>query len=645
MGTYHVAASGFDFNPGTIEAPFRSISKAAASAVHGDTVIVHEGVYREWVRPAHSGKRLSRITYKAAEGEKVVIKGSERVTGWIDLGNGVWRAELEPAFFPYGNPFDTELAGDWLIYPAEYALHTGDVYLNGKSMYESPDLNGVENPEVRTSGFNPPWSERVELIPDSAFTVYTWHAQVNEGRTTLWANFHSYDPNKELVEVNVRPAVFYPERTGVDYITVDGFELCQAATQWAPPTADQPGLVGPHWAKGWIIENCDIHDSKCSAVSLGKEITTGHNECTRYHRKPGYHYQMEVVFRALEAGWSKEKIGGHIVRNNRIHDNGQNGIVGHLGCIFSEIYGNEIWNIAVKHENFGYEIAGIKLHAAIDTQIHDNYIHDTTLGIWLDWEAQGTRVSRNVFLDNDRDLFVEVSHGPYIVDNNVFGSEYNFDNISQGGAYINNLICGTMRREPVLDRSTPYHAAHTTKVAGVSFVYSGDDRIMRNIFIGGAPLYTKSSTSGTVGYNGSPSSLGEYKSCVTALGNGDHEMFNKVLQPVYISRNVYYNGAGSYEKEDRPVISPSDPAVRFTKEGGKLYVELDADDALVSMPSEVIRSWDFEPPRLTECPFENPDGTEIVFDTDINGFKRNGDSPAGPFALLVKGHNKIQVWG
>ena len=34
---------------------------------------------------------------------------------------------------------------------------------------------------------------------------------------------------------------------------------------WTPPTADQPGLIGPNWAKGWIIEDNVIHDAKCSA--------------------------------------------------------------------------------------------------------------------------------------------------------------------------------------------------------------------------------------------------------------------------------------------------------------------------------------------------------------------------------------------
>ena len=642
---YHVAANGCDFAEGTEAAPFKTISRAALAAEAGDTVIVHSGEYREWVRPANSGKKLMPITYKAAEGEKVAIKGSERVTGWKNCGGTVWKAVLPNSLFPFGNPFATPLAGDWLIYPEDKTLHTADVYLNGKSLYEAFSLAEVERPARREEGYRLPWINRDAKIKDAGFTVYVWHAEAGESETTVWANFHGADPNKECVEVNARPSVFYPERTGINYITVQGFELCQAATQWAPPTAEQPGLIGPHWAKGWVIEDCDIHDSKCAAVSLGKEISTGHNECSRYHRKPGYHYQMEVVFRALESGWSKEKIGGHIVRGNKIHDSGQNGIVGHLGCAFSEIYGNEIWNIAVKRENFGYEIAGIKLHAAIDVQIRGNYMHDCTLGTWLDWEAQGARISGNVYAGNERDLFVEVSHGPYIVDNNVFGSEHNFDNIAQGGAFVNNLYCGAMCRMPVPDRATPYHFPHTTKVAGVSFVYSGDDRFCQNIFVGGAPLYMDNASCGTADYNGSPSSLEEYKGRVTSLGNGDHEMFVKVAQPVYIASNAYLNGAKAYESETGALLSAADPAVKFEKEGGALFIELAACKELLSMNTEVCSSRQFEPPRVAECEFENPDGSGIAFDTDILGEKRTAGSPPGPFARLSEGKNRFKLWG
>ena len=79
--------------------------------------------------------------------------------------------------------------------------------------------------------------------------------EVDDSQTVIYANFGGADPNKELAEINVRPAVFYPKLSGVNFITVKGFHLSQAATQWAPPTAYQEGLIGPHWSKGWIIED------------------------------------------------------------------------------------------------------------------------------------------------------------------------------------------------------------------------------------------------------------------------------------------------------------------------------------------------------------------------------------------------------
>ena len=271
-----------------------------------------------------------------------------------------------------------------------------------------PSLAEVVGPAAAHRGRSTTGPGRPTAIRDPEQTRHVWYAEVGADETTIWANFQGADPNGELVEINVRRSVFYPTEHHLDYITVRGFELAQAASPWAPPTADQPGLIGPNWAKGWIIEDNVIHDAKCSAVSLGKEASTGHNYATVRRDKPGYQYQLESVFAARQIGWDREHVGSHIVRRNTIYDCGQNGIVGHLGCVFSTIEDNHIYNIALKREFYGYEIAGIKLHAAIDVVIRHNRIHDCSLGTWLDWQTQGTRVSRNLFYGNNRDLFVEV---------------------------------------------------------------------------------------------------------------------------------------------------------------------------------------------------------------------------------------------
>jgi hypothetical protein len=38
----------------------------------------------------------------------------------------------------------------------------------------------------------------------------------------------------------------------INYITIKGFYISQAAIQWAAPTAEQVGMVAFHWNKGWI---------------------------------------------------------------------------------------------------------------------------------------------------------------------------------------------------------------------------------------------------------------------------------------------------------------------------------------------------------------------------------------------------------
>ncbi len=646
MREYHVALTGSDQADGSCQTPFRTIGRAASLALPGDHVIVHEGEYREWVKPARGGLGdAERITYEAAPGEKVVIKGSERIRNWIRTEGNVWRVSLPDSFFGEYNPYREALGGDWFMAPEHIALHPGDVYLNGKSFYEAASLDEIKNPVIRREGVYLPWLGKGEPLLYPEDSVYQWYTCHEKDHTVIYANFHGADPNRELVEINVRKCCFYPEKTGINYITVKGFEMAQAACPWTPPTADQPGLLGVNWSKGWIIENNIIHDAKCSGISLGKEASTGHNLCTLTHRKPGYQYQLESVFLAGQMGWSKENIGSHIVRDNTIYDCGQNGIVGHMGCAFSHIHHNHIYNIAMKREFCGFEIAGIKLHAAIDVQLRCNCIHDCRLGTWLDWQAQGTRVSQCLYYANDRDLMVEATHGPYIVDNNIFGSSFSFDNVAQGGAYLHNLCCGIMRRTGAPERSTPYHFPHTAAIAGCAVVYSGDDRLYQNIFLGGEPKIVRNSCYGTEGYNTHPASLEEYIEKVVSLGNGDLDQFMQVKQPVFINGNVYFNGASGYEREQLSFSSSADPGVRITaEENGALWLEVNIPEELLSMETSLYASSDLETPRITEAPYENPDGSPIVWDHDYLGQKR-GDRPLpGPLQGLKAGCNRIRIW-
>ena len=635
---YYVSKNGSDQNSGTKEYPFLTIQKAANVAAPSDTVTVQEGVYREWVKPRQKGlDSKRRITYQAAEGEKVVIKGSEPISNWVRTSGNVWKAIVPNHLFENDNPFAKEIFGDWLV-TRNVTKHLGDVYLNGMSFYEATTLAELENPQVRTEIVDH-WTEKVTSIQNPNQTKYLWFAEVDGDNTIIYANFQEADPTKELVEINVRQSCFYPEEIGIDYITVKGFEMAHGASGWAPPTGDQPGLVGPKWSKGWIIENNIIHDAKCSAITVGKEASTGDNYCSRRKDKSGYQYQLEAVFSAKRFGWSKKTIGSHIIRNNEIYDCGQNAIVGHLGGVFSEIHHNHIYNIAIKREYYGHEIAGIKMHAAIDCHIHHNRIHDCSLGLWSDWETQGTRISKNIFYNNNRDLFVEVSHGPYVVDNNIFTADYALDNMSQGGAYVNNIFCGGIKQNNVMDRSTQYHLPHSTEVAGFAFVYGGDDRYFNNIFIKEKGV----EDAGTAQYNGHPTSLEEYIEIADSV-IGDEEHYRNVKQPVYINSNVYLQGASSFDREENALKTTENANFKLYTKDNKGYMNITLPEAFDTFLGEVHSTITLPRVRIVDAQFDLTTGDDLVLDTDLLNQKREHSSTAGPLMQLKSGLNELRLW-
>lgn len=656
---YHVAKSGNDNNPGTEKEPFLTISKAAQILVPGDTVLVHAGTYREWVSPANSGEENARITYTSAGDGEVIITGAEPLSGWQNDGDNVWRVDVPDTFFPMRNPFTILVYGDWLFDELK-GTHLGDIYLDGKSLYERQSIDEVRNPA--------PWEPA--RYPEESLLV--WYCENKSGITTIWANFGGKDPNNEKVEINVRPYCFWPEKTGRDHITVSGFTMTQCSPQWAPPTALQEGIIGPHWSKGWIIENNKISESKCCGISLGKEISTGDNEWSNQKYKFGTQREQEVIFRALHTNWSKDEIGSHIVRNNEIFECEQCGIVGHLGCAFSEITGNRIHHIHHKQLYHGAEVSGIKFHASLDVQIHDNIIYSCYRAVWFDWQAQGTHLYRNVFFDNlSEDLFVEVCHGPYTVENNLFLSKMNFRNVAQGGAFVHNLFAGHFVLNPDRGRQTPYHFPHETAVAGYANIMGGDDRFYNNIFLRDDDT------------NNEPVPMGFFEHLpLRPRTKEDEEAEKKAIMEGLPSKNdavLYPIGTVCYEKypdpNDKFWEKPFSPAIfeahfpcaiegnvmlnnalatswennvctdadcridySYDSKKGTVHISIENASELAKASCHIVTTETLGKTYHAEMNFEQPDASQFVFDTDFFGNKRDAVSPMpGPFELTGKG--------
>ncbi|PRY82860.1 right-handed parallel beta-helix repeat-containing protein [Alkalibacterium olivapovliticus] len=659
---YFVSIKGNDQAKGTADQPFQTISQAAALALPGDTVTVHTGVYREWVNPANGGTQDQRILYKSAEDGEVVISGAERIADWTAEEGDVWKAEVPNTLFTERNPFETELSGDWL-FDGELTAHLGEVYIDGKSLYECESIDNVHKPEI--------WPEA--KYPDDS--LLKWYGEVGPDTTKIWANFGGKDPRRENVEINVRPHGFWPEKPGLDYITVSGFTLRQASPQWAAPTEFQEGLIGPHWSKGWIIENNIISESKNVGISLGTEIGTGHID---KQSKGGTQREQEVILKALRSGWHKETVGSHIVRGNVIHDCEQAGIVGHMGAVFSEISQNRIYNIHHKRLRHGAEVGGIKLHAALDTHITGNKIYSSYRGLWLDGQAQGTRINRNVFFDNiSEDLFVEVCHGPYLVDHNLFLSPINFRDMAQGGAFVHNLFAGQFVVQSEVTRTTPYHFPHETAMAGYSNITGGDDRYYNNIFLGDAetnkepvpitffehlPLKPREETGeggkavmdgvpedsicylhpvGLGGYNEHPNvsdkKWWEYTKEELANLEGAAKPFligNAVL-PVGLDGNLYLNSAvpSSHEPEAK-VFKHKGIIVETNTKQGTVQVQINEPSIIAGASAALITTDTLGKTYHADMKHEQPDSTPYCFNSDFFGQNRpEVVAIPGPFVL------------
>jgi alpha-N-arabinofuranosidase len=585
--TFFVAFNGSDANAGTDAAPFRTIQHAANLAQPGDVVTVHEGVYRERIDPPRGGTSdTNRIVYQAAPGETPVITGSEPVKNWVKVQDNVWKATIPNSFFGKFNPYSDLIHGDWFN-PLGREHHTGAVYLHGHWLAEAATLDEVMKPMGE---------------------VGLWFGQVDSKNTTLWAQFNSLDPNEAPVEINVRQTVFYPQKTGINYITVRGFTLEDAATNWAPPTAEQIGVVGPHWSKGWIIERNIVRNSVCSGISLGKYGDQWDNSSA--DTAEGY---LKTIDRALANGWTWENIGHHIVRNNTINDCGQAGIVGSMGAAFSEITHNTIHDIHVRRTFTGAEMAGIKLHGAIDVQISRNRIYRTCRGLWLDWMAQGTRVSKNLFYQNDEDVFVEVDHGPFLLDNNLLLSALSLVDNSQGGAYAHNLFAGVVKALPADSRKTPFLKAHSTAVAGYHDNPRGDNRFYNNLFV----------------------------------KRGDMSIYDNAPLPMTMRGNAYLAGAKASAFDKRAIVKPEfDPGVQVSSKPGGLYLDFRFDPAwMVGEPRELVTSAVLGKAVIPDLAYEQPDGTPIRIAMDYLEKSRSESNPTpGPFEKPGTGKLSVKIW-
>jgi len=425
-----------DEGEGDEQKPFRTINAAAALALAGDTVLIKGGIYRERVDPAHGGEHGRPITYCAAIGDQVFIRGSEEFRPqWQEVPGmeGVLKAAVPNDLFgpqAYAGHVDTAVYGDcnFLKRNFDRALVVRPLPTVGVQLGPEESSGGmttvVTGASTARSGVLPTtlgqifWNSKplteVETYEDLKDLSGTW--LVDEQAENIFVHFpHSPQAmDQHLVEISVRHTVFSPLKRGLGHIILRGLIIehgCNHFPTWGGAVGwAQQGLISTRSGHHWLIEGCTVRYAKSVGIDCGSE---GGDETTEQpgDLNPGEGHNEE---RFRNTGW-------HVIRDNLICDNGLCGICG-LGHRGTQILGNLIErNNRTGYTSPWWEMAGIKFHFFYDGLIEGNLIRDNDChGIWLDNQWRGSRITRNVIINNLwSGINLEWGTGPMLVDTNV----------------------------------------------------------------------------------------------------------------------------------------------------------------------------------------------------------------------------------
>jgi hypothetical protein len=400
-----------DSNPGTKQLPLLTINKAAQVLEPGQRVVIMEGVYREHVAPVRGGAGADKmISYEAAPGAEVIVKGSRVVKGgWeastnykLDLADlarssvKIYQRHLDDIEFHGYNPFGMVNMMQDRIYlnptPAELRRHLfrrGMVFVDGRQL------------------------EQVELYSELGHAEGAFWCE-HDGLTIHVRLPGDADPAGHEVELVIQEQVFAPKQQGLSYIRVKGITFEHAANQFPVP---QIGMVSTSRGNHWIIEDCVMRHVNSVALDIGAQ------------------------------DWDMNPpsvTGDTIVRRNHIDDVGVCGLAG-MGVQNTLIESNLIEHVGWQDVELTWEAGGIKLHTARNCLLRNNVIRHLrhAMGIWLDYMNNNTRVTGNVIGDTLETLrggiYIEASHFPNMFDHNIIwkatpgkgGSTANFP--SHGG--------------------------------------------------------------------------------------------------------------------------------------------------------------------------------------------------------------------
>lgn len=431
--TYYISNKGSDTNAGTLNSPFRTISKGAELAQAGDTVYVFEGVYRERVSPPRGGVSGKPIVYLAEKNRNVVIKGSDIwQPAWKKSATNVYYAVPDDALFtddcykdnknpfkvassstPYGREGRAEVVN--FGYPGDTTIvyTLGQVFVDGRMYIQKPFLSEMNA------------------------TANTWF--YDRATDNLYIHFPGDNPNNYTVEITTRRRIFAPHKRKLGYINVEGFVMEHCGNQYPAnfwetnhPEWQQAGALGTRSGNHWVIRNNMIRFANSIGIDFGNEGASTAD---------------------IEVGSNGSASGSayHIIDSNYICDNGAAGTAAYLPANITFTNNVIERNVNLMFTgNKRWESAAVKMHGPKNSLIANNLLRNNymSMNMWFDQGAgPGTRVHGNLMIGCEKGFFQEIGIGAenkIVVDNNIIVTrKYGITTRNSGGiTAMHNLISG-----------------------------------------------------------------------------------------------------------------------------------------------------------------------------------------------------------
>jgi hypothetical protein len=414
------AKTADDSGPGTKEHPFKTINHAAQVLQPGERVVIADGVYREMIHPSRGGTSAdAMISYEAAPGAKVVVKGAAVVKDWKpsegwNFGMDpvthtpvkAWELRLDPALFPSGyNPFEVDnVIGnrEWLKYDrdnmATYFRRRGLVFVDGKPL-EPVELPGeLAGPSPRSMNYftDVHWTPLFKEFSPEAGKVWI----ETNGMTLHIRLANDDDPSKHVIEITTQEQSFSPTERYQSYIRVKGITFQYAGNGFPVP---QRGMVSTNRGNHFIIEDNTFEWANSVGLDVGNEDWVA-------SRPP-------------------HPVGFDVVRGNTFRYCGIEGLGGTGGPQNTLVEKNLFEWIGWQSAAMMSESGGTKMHTAHNLLFRNNVVRHIRYanGIWLDIGNANDRITGNVFADipgtvNPHAIHIEGSNVLNEIDNNIFSN-------------------------------------------------------------------------------------------------------------------------------------------------------------------------------------------------------------------------------